>query len=216
MAKTNFRFRKNNKRPRKGVSTLVKKEVKQQLSKNLETKYQIRYIGETVSNSGNIHCITSQVAQGTTDTTRIGDMITLNSLTMRAYFAAGDAINLLRLIIFQWYPLSDTATSPPVATDLLDDFSLSIPYIIAPFKTDYLGTRFTVLYDQTFPSVVGASNEYVVKDINVPLKYAHKKIQYSAATTEATNHLWYMCVSDSAAVTHPSSNIMYRVTYKDA
>lgn len=60
------------------------------------------------------------VAQGSGESTRVGNSITAKSLNFRLLFVGGsDEYNTIRVILFRWHP--DAAIYPPTFQDILED-----------------------------------------------------------------------------------------------
>lgn len=138
------------------------------------------------------------------DNTRVGDVVKITSFQFRFGLKLADDYNLVRIIFFQW--LSD---STPVGSDIL--LSTSYP-LYSPYTADNRNL-YKILYDRT-----------VVLDANKPVVYEHKflsrgfvkKMHWTAGSaTAGSNHIWYLNVSDSGAISHPAVELFTRVNYID-
>lgn len=193
----------------------TKTYVKKMINKDIETKYHdLSLAAQPYSISlGATQIIELSIpAQGTTDLTRIGDKITIRGLDIRMHLTSSDTYNIIRCIIFQWYP-NTSITSAPVGSQILNDVT-TYPYI-SPYVHDYTN-QYGVLYDKMFTLSSLADTITRVVKIKPRLKYCKKTINFSAAGTNGSNKLYMLLVSDSGAVTHPTANIHSRLFYDDA
>lgn len=209
--KKTYRRKNYRKTYRKKNNTLAtKKYVKKQISKDIETKYfDIQRPSDDIDYSGRIDRLTG-VSQGTTDSTRIGDKLTMRSLRISYEATVADSTNMVRFIIVQWFPNS-TLLAPTSSYVLSTIGSALAPQ--SPYIHDYKN-QFNVLYDKVH--ILSTDYPRIVRKFWLKMKWAKKVINFSAGTSEGSNHLYMIRISDSSAVTHPTSNILTRLNYDDA
>lgn len=201
------------KKPKKDEDDLSKQErkaVKRLIHVEQELKFH-NTGGGTVAAPGNAAdttlnsiCLTAVVQSGTTDSVRVGDKIKLRSIQYDGILY-GDPSGLavtptcrVKLMIIQTYELFLSATGSLVSGDIFD--TLAVFNTLNPYRVDY-EPLFKVLYEKIFIVSSNTANPMFSHKfhINVPLKYARKQIQYSAATTTANNHIWACWISDIPA-----------------
>lgn len=201
-------------RKRKVSPVATKQYVKKLVRKEVETKYYDDYTswsGTAIDWTGSLVRLTT-IAQGTTDITRVGDKLTLRAVRIKLNFVAADATQCMRLIVFQWYP--NTTLVTPTTANILNVVG-SPQGVNSMYIHDY-DNQFKVLYDRRIAMVLGQNNDYKAISINVPLKFAKKTINFTAASTAGSNHIYIMAISDSGAVGHPSITMYSRVWFDDA
>lgn len=160
----------------------------------------------------------TQVTQGTTDTSRIGDKIHIHSIEIRhrTYLKmnappTSDGQNqcIVRMILFQWKD-----DSVPTETDILEPIGGNI-YTISPYNHDRKVKR-KVLFDRTFvisaQISATAGHEYAVRDQVMIKKYISLKklpgegitVNYQAASTNGVNKIYMIYFTDT---TPPTLNV---------
>lgn len=191
----------------------IQKLVKAELKKTEEIKYnQQNHQFQGISDAGTVYDITP-VNQGTGDTQRIGDEIKVNAIQIRFQAIAGDTTNYLRIIVFQWIP-NDAAV--PAIGNILNSQGGSVPYITAFYNNDTLGNNYIVLCDKVYSLSQNGSNYAIQRNMYCPMKYAKKKVQFDAATTQGQQKFYVLAVSDSTASPHLSFAFISRMTYTDS
>lgn len=135
----------------------------------------------------------SDVAQGTTDQTRVGDRITAKSLTFRFTLSdfslslTANSQNFVRVLLVQWYPL---VSSTPAITDILHTSSvLSSP-------NHDKRQMYRILYDRCLPLVGGEvpTNHYY-RTVQIKIPRSHRQLQYNSGTTDCTNGLYVFAIA---------------------
>lgn len=199
---------KNVKMDTKKIKAIVREELKE----DVEVKYLLtNHQSLSIDTTGELYSLTN-VSQGTGDSNRIGDEIKISALELRINALYGDTTNYLRIIVFQW--LANDDISAPIVGDVLYDASSSIPYVLSYYNNDTLGSDYSVLYDK----VHSLNNTYKTnfsQNIFIPMKYAKKKVQYVAGTTNGSHKLYILLCSDSGAIPHVTVNMVARLTYVD-
>lgn len=194
----------------------VKKQKKQKANiKTLANKIQ-GYLGElkygtstytnTVSYTGTIQSL-CDISQGDSDTTRDGDSLTISSLELRGFFVAGDAYNVCRVMLVQWFPTDGVA--PTISQILVNTGNL---YASISVKAHDYRQQFKVLYDKIL--VVNTYNP--TKMFYKKVYPKRRKIQYVAGTNTGNNKIYIIMISDSSAVSHPSVYYDNKILFKDS
>ncbi len=186
---------------RKAVLTIAKGVVGRRLEKKFVETSGIL----SVSTAPLIVPLTS-IAQGTTDTTRIGDIVHVRNLDVRYSLIGADNTNFTRLIIFQWK--EDDAVGLPQAGDVLQD-TVTRPWL-SPIYHD-LPSRMNVMYDKTFTTGAG-STDALIRSV-VLRKRFRKKLDFEGAGLTGVNKFWMLHVSDSAAGSNPSLEYYVRINF---
>lgn len=202
-------------RKRKSVKKTV--ATKQYVKKQFKIAQELKYHGEfdsltTVSNAGLLPICFTDITQGDTDLTRDGDAVNIKGVVIRGTLQAStvDLRNLIRCIVFQWYPI-DTASTPSILNIIHQTGAYGI---IAPYNHD-LRNQYKILADRTF-LVDQETNRYRRFQIKVPMKYMKKKIQYVGGDLYGSNHLFMLFISDSASGTNPTISYYTRVWFTDS
>jgi hypothetical protein len=161
----------------------------------------------------------SAVPQGSTDSTRDGDQINLQSLWIKfeTYLqgtgGTNDFTDQVRLMVYRYHPMSTAAA--PVPATVLQDLSVAQSATMTPTTWDNR-KDYTVLIDETFnlsgngPSDIGRVFKLVWKTPGIPAHFS------AGSTTLQTNGLFAMIMSDSLVATHPAFNFYSRLVYSDA
>lgn len=156
----------------------------------------------------------SQIAQGLTSITRVGDSFRLQTIEVRGrVFAAAAATNsVVRIIIFR--DLDNDGVLPP-ATELMEIDSVnSAP--LSPFKFNRKG-RFSILYDQmmTTQSILAtgvSSKEFVYKaNLSGHVQFLGTT---AASASNGKGSVYIYIVSDESANT-PTVAYYSRITFTD-
>lgn len=210
------RMRKIRKRGKKFATVAY---VNKKIHSSAETKYHDTLVNGDVDSVGTLFQQLTTITQNITDVTRIGDKITLRGLEMRGYVridttALGDAYNIIRVIIFQWHPTAVSIGAPSAAVILnyIGGTLAQIP--VSPYTHDYQD-QFTILYDK-FMDVSGSDNVRCLRTKKINLKYAKKTLGFIAASSNASNHIYCLLVSDSSATPHPVATLQFRVYFDDS
>lgn len=181
----------------------LKKYIKNTIEKQLETKTVITNYANTIPDSGRTPLSNSiaGVAQGLTQSTRVGNSIRVTSMKCEWFFTGADSTNSIRVIIY--IPKDPTAALSGLAFNQAPDLD-----------------QFTILRD-FFICTGGTGGN--CKRLQKWIRFnrgmrSGLHMQYSgAASTDITkNKLMIYMVSDSSAVSDPSVNGYVRVFYKDA
>jgi len=121
--------------------------------KRMQSRVELKHKDTSTSSDPTVAgtlTLLNDIAQGLTESTRVGDEIYATSIQFRVIMTAGSSAtvttsaNSTRIIVF-WDQQANAAA--PTVTDLLDTTAGSA--IIAPYNDDYQ-KRFKVIYDRTF------------------------------------------------------------------
>jgi len=201
-------------------------EVQRLVQRSSELKYFAFNSGVTtpISAAMSISAAPFQVPQGVTDSTRIGDELTMVAVRFRfeilnSLGALSDAFNNFRVCIFQWKP-----NSVPAAVDVFIPGPSGAPDIWSNYGHDFR-SQFTILYDETFKTVGNqlaattpgtAITTTGVQERKISLKFALKKVHYAAGGVTAGNLLYLALVTDSSVVPHPTITYQMKMFFRDA
>lgn len=182
----------------------VRKIVQKEINKKAEHKFHITSVQSTVDDVGYFYDL-SDIAQGTTDSTRVGDSISPVSLQIKYDLGAVDAQNRVRVMLVRWLD-----TSPITINDIL--LAGSSTYRVYSSYTKDNRQKFNVLYDKTHMLQRDTSEEYQYKSWS---KKMAGKIRYTAGTSLGADHIYLFLLSDSGAISHPVVNFYSRLNYID-
>lgn len=200
--KSASKARKGKKPLSKGQYVAVKKLIDQSDAKKTEKHYvDISSGGGGVSYLGSLIDLTV-IAQGVTDSTRLGDSINLKSVQMKWTWSLGTTPNTVRVIVFQWF--GDANIDAPTPSSILQGtFIGGVGAPHAPYTKDSVGFKCQVVFDEvqlldTYrPSQLGSF--MITAD-----KFRHKKVQYNGGgTTAVANSVWVLFISDDALAAFP-------------
>lgn len=207
-------------------------QVKRIIGRNEEIKYHTTfYAGQKFGNwDGGVNNYISiidlsTVAQGQTDSTRIGDQINITSLEMRmqirqaSFGLAGRDETTSRMIIFQ-YKAQTALTNADIA--LLLNIGPSEAGAVAEYNSlsvyqhDYT-KLFNVLFDHSYAmnDIAGSEKGGLTKVFRVNLKRARKQIRYIAGGTTGIYHI-YLCLIGLWPDDKTTATGTVRMFFKDA
>lgn len=166
---------------------------------------------EVVDYAGVVVRDLSNVAQGQTDITRVGDELYISSYQLRYVGKANstDGKNLLRVILFQW-----SSNSTPTAANVISTMN-SERTPISPFLHDNRGL-YRILYDRTHVMVFDTSSEMVQGKVMITRGFKTRKMRFESAATTGYNKIWLIAVSDSAASSQPTISWQGRLNFRDS
>lgn len=202
-------------RPGFTVPRHMSRRNKRNLRNNLimlgEKKYfPISLINAPLDSVGRIDSL-SDPPVGDGDSTRDGDQIQIRSIefnwSMQLPGIAPDTSNIVRVIIFQWFP-----SSVPAVGSILLDTTTPQSTVISPYNHDNR-LQFKILMDvKSTLSVQGQSVRVNRKYIKSGMR---RKVQFLAGSLTGENKIYALSVSDSALVGHPTYNFYSKVNYSD-
>lgn len=189
----------------------VKSTVNKTLNQRVEKKFHdSNNSASTPSYSGAITTI-NDVAAGTSDVQRVGDELRMRSLKLRYAITPGDATNMVRAIVFQWFD----DTTPTLASILEITGDVLAP--LSPYKHDLQYSKpkmFHVLHDKLY-TVDTTTHTQVLGGCDIR-RFANRRVHFTeGSSTPDNNRLMLAFISDSAAVNHPSVSYYARLSYDD-
>lgn len=195
---------------RVALTPAQKREVKKLVSSVPELKWcDLGFLGLTVGTGPVISALTL-IPQGQTSSQRIGDSIHVDHFALRYYALYGDATQFMRVIIFQWHPIS----TPTAADILANGVSGSIDALSSHYQMN-TKQQYSILHDAgyTLQSTGDTYGQYI--HMNLRKGFQKTITANSTAGTSTTNKVYVLCISDSSVVPHPTLTINLRTFYRD-
>lgn len=205
---------------RKPLNPRQVKQVKKIVSKEEELKYFLAAQNGVAITSTAAIVPLSSIPQGISDTQRVGDALEYKNLEVRMFLSIGNPTNLVRIIFFQWFP---TATTPIATNILLTGYTGSID-TTSTYSHDYRHD-FKVLKDLFCPLIgnltVPVLAPAVYTDTTIRVFHFHlrgfrKQVQFAGGTTQGSNQLYVLQISDSPAAPRPVIALSTKLTFVDA
>lgn len=204
------------------AAVATKAYVRKAIETNVQKHFHLRTLTIGDASYDNVSMIDiTAIPQGNTDITRIGDSCHLRSVAW-GINVTGSATNSsgVRLVIFQWKPLSTPAPEDVVsaAGDALGGGSWSIGH----YNHDQR-KNFSVLYDEAFG--IAALNAGWVSirhfkgmyniGLNAKRKLCTADLQFVAGGTTGYNHVWFMAMSNQSDASNagPVVNLRTKVNF---
>jgi hypothetical protein len=173
------------------------------------------------------------VTQGNSGAQRVGDVLTLIKLRIRAVINNGAGTtsnirNISRVIFFQYFGDGSVANKPTIA-DFLQTSSSNIGTQYGSFSTydiDY-SRQYRVLWDSGLILTLGSNQlavtgqppiqQFHLLDMDVPLHHADKNIAFYTGGTTGPNHIYMLVTADQATIaTNPSIEFSSELRFTDA
>lgn len=196
-------FRKNTILARRTRST-VRQEVKSLMAAELEHKFFDTALPASASSTGSVTHL-SAVPQGDTSSSRDGEYIFAEKLTIHIGVTGADTTNFVRMIVFKDL---DSQGVVPAVNNVLEPGTSFFDHMNNVNKY-----RFKIMLDRTVStSLTGPNAHYMQLALKV-----NKKLSFSTTSTlPRLNALHILLISDSGAVTHPAVVGECRLWYTDA
>lgn len=197
------------------------KLIKRVATLSSEKKYHLAQSSgpQPVIDTGDITCMT-QILQGDSDTSRVGDQLTIRSIEYKfnAFLStSATAPAVLRFLLIQWFPrVVNTASPPNIADNILFDGLTNSENYLQPYYHDNRN-QFKVLLDKTV--VVGLDAKvnpityhgYITKGFRRRVQY------YAGAFDDGNNQIFLIKLSNIATGSNPPSFTNYiKINYSDA
>lgn len=196
-------------RGRRGKSNsrnYIARIAQQVVNRNVEWKYHDITASTTIDNAGAVACL-SLVPQGDTDTTRDGDHLRATSLRVNYVLESNTSTpGICRIIFFQW--ADDTTNSPPTVAAVME---ATTPYSVV--SHDY-ASRMKILSDEMH--VVDNTSSKSIPQ-RMKLQIPHQQIQFAGGTTQHTQGIWFLVLSDiTPQGSPPTFKYFARLNFSDA
>lgn len=185
----------------------VKAIVRKAIHAEEEEKYAIINASYGVATAPGLYVLTN-TSQGSSGGTHIGDECRLKSLWFRYNVTVADASNAVRVILFIWKP--NLAYAAPAALDILK--TVTTPNQLTSCYEEDGEDMYRILYDRVhFVSAVGPvqTGALVTRKLNL-------KMDFATGSSNASNNVYVLLVSDSGAVSDPTVNFTSRISFTDA
>lgn len=155
--------------------------------------------------------LTQSIIQGDDLNNRAGDKIYLKSIDLRAQYTLNVLVNTgtVRYVLF--FDTQNTG-SVPLVTDVLN-----IQTVTSAYQTrNHLQKRFHILRDQSYPLVLGGSNQTVHKQFTISVG---SQIFYNGGSNIAINNgrnaLFVLVLTDVIGANAPLYSFNHRLTFTD-
>lgn len=218
------RFRRRFQRKGRRLNKRQARQVKNIIGRRQEHKYYDSYTdAQPLTTTPLIYQI-STIAQGDTDISRDGDRLMLSSVHVRGNieYDLGTPFTYVRLIFFQWKPLSNA-----LQTDILAPGANTVNIDETSHYNWDRRQLFRILWDRTFVLIGngtqdtsnGENNPLTTKSVysfNRRLYPKLKQLQYSAGGTTGTNQIWYLAYSTYSGSNTPQITMTCRHTFTDS
>lgn len=207
-----FRRKRSFKRRRYAKRKPFKRLVKRirRFERSVETKYvDTNVVAGAVSSTGSLGCLNTPIL-GTNAAQRIGEKVTNSSLIIKGTLTYADPTNLIRLIVFWAKQPHGTA---PFPADILST-SASAP--ITSNRNWPQRKGFKVIFDRVY-----LLNDSDLRQRKFKIWKKLKGVHTMYVTNTGTfadidqNALWFMYISDSGIVAHPTITFNARWKYRD-
>lgn len=195
-------------RPQMATIPQVRRIVKRAIHVDEEEKYAIVQGSYTVNTTAGIYNL-ANTAQGSSGGTHIGDECRLKSVWFRWAMGVADVSNVMRVILFVWHPNMGFAT--PAATSILK--TVTPPNQITSCYQEDGEDQYTILYDRVQPLVTVGDN---YNPVGLFTRKLNLKQDYTTGSSNCSNNIFLLLISDSGAVSDPYIYFTSRVAFTDA
>ena len=189
----------------------VQRIVKRELNRRVEWKhFVISDNARSITNTATIFSLTD-VPQGSTDITRIGDKLNATTLDFRWSIqsaASGNTVQRCRLLVFQWNNDTD-----PTQTDII--LVVAGLETKAPYNTDR-SAMYKIMYDKTVTVGEPATGWQLSTGLfRRKIKIPNKNVTYQAGSTTGQNKIWFLAISESSS-NSPVLDLVSRLNFSDS
>lgn len=215
-------------RRRPATKSAVARVVRQEIDRQAELKFHTVNgpTGTPVYVGNPYNMIMTDISQGQTDTTRVGDSVYIKNVDIRLwirYPAPDTSIQpnaIIRVVVYQYKP-NNGLLAPSLSRLYVDDYTTD-PGPLSHRNIDH-HNDFNVLLDECFTmsacnaaTGTSPSNSGVFIHRNLDMKRITKKIQYDTASAAHNNALYLLIFSSSANLTvDPTVDCQSRVRFTD-
>lgn len=187
----------------------VRHIVRQALRSDEEMKYALISASYSVTSTSGIYNL-ANTSQGDTGGEHIGDECRLRDIQLRWHVTCADNLNTVRMIVFVWKP--QMAFAGPAAINILK--TVTPPFqLTSPYQEDG-EDQYRILYDKVVCLGLSAGSP-----LHVYGKWKRKlniKQDYQTSSSNCSNNIYILLVSDSAAVVDPTIDFVTRIGFTDA
>lgn len=199
-------------RPKK-LNRREKRQVKRMIDIGRETKFLT--VNQSATSATNVFQATllTNIVQGSTSADRDGDSLLIKYIRLRYQIINADTYNFVRVVIVQWR--ENDALAAIAGASIFDVGQTGVIDFNSHY--DWLQRRtYHILYDRVHYVANGISSDKqsVVRSVNIRPKV--HKINYNAGAVTASDNIYLLWISDSAAVTHPTLSFTARTYFTDA
>jgi hypothetical protein len=196
------------------LATKVRK-LTQIVNKTFETKTYDKLYDLTIGSGGSNQPVQFELAQGEQNDQRIGNKVTLRSVTVDASYLRADSYNRIRVILVE--PLD--GNEPVGLSDVLKytnyqthgDLVFASPYT----TTTTTDRRYKIIADSVFE--LNANKNYHQKKFTIKYPKQGKVVSYDGASVQPTSwNLQLLHISDSVAAPYPTAKLNIRFKFIDA
>ena len=192
----------------------VKRMVKRAINYGKEKKhYDLNFEDIDVIDTGNTALLTG-VTNEDSDTTRIGDRITMQSLEYKFRVVPQATASKMRLVLLQWK--QDSSNAPTLSTL----FEQGGTYTLGFDNWDEMKSNaHQILFDRTYNLAGSASNgaRYITGRVKLfGKKIPKKQIQFDNSASSGWDHIYAIVFSDKATSGGPLLDYSSRLIYTDA
>lgn len=197
------------KSPSKRSKVASQSYVKRLIRKNEEIKYA--NVNNQISPTTSVGIYTlANTSQGVGGGSHVGDECILKSLWLRYTMDVQDISNYLRVLIFVWKP--NMGYVAPTPANILK--TTTAPYNLTSMYQEDGEDQYRILYDVTHCLSTQAGTPYV-KSETIQRKLNLRQ-DYTTGTSDCSNNLFILLVSDSAVAPSPFITWSSRVGFTDA
>lgn len=180
--------------------------VKRQLASKMERKVLDYYGSASPDWSGVIVDPLSTISRTVSSNSLVGSYIQPAWSTFSFTITLADTTNIVRMIL-----LSYRVTSPNVSTILESSYLTTTQGVLAPYEKDFKD-YYTIIFDRRY--TLSANRPVITGTIRYKSK---KKIHFlESAATPARDSLFFLFISDSGAVSHPTISYINRLYFYDS
>lgn len=191
------------------MRTIAKQEARKAIKRQVEVKQHDEVNDTTVSTTINNTDPLQTIVRGTDANDYIGDKINPIGLALRYHLIAGDAYNMLRMLIIQD---KDVAGSPTTGTM----FQNNIYPLTSALHRDFT-SQYRVLYDKTYTLTTNGGGGAIPISKRMFIKGKRMRyIRFDAAGNCTGGQIWIVAISDSSTASHPVFQVYTRLYFTDA
>lgn len=150
---------------------------------------------------------------------RLANEITIKSIQFNYTLYQGDDSNVVRMIIFQW--MQQDISNFPIVGDIVMGTGGTAPWLEP--RNYQNKANYKILYDHTHNlSAAAGNNSVITRHVQLAGKLKLKNLKASDNNTNGfgatliKGNIYYMFVSDSSVVSHPSITMKVRLLFTDA